>query len=130
MQDYHDLLVWQRAHAFVLEVRKIADGFPPGYSNLRNQIISASESITFNIVEGCGAATRAEFARFMDITIKSTNEAQYQLELARDYGILDPELWEKMTSQIIEIRKMAHGFRKKLREPRGDTRRRRRGEER
>ena len=130
MQDYHNLLVWQRGHAFVLEVRKVADGFPPGYSNLRNQIIRASESITFNIVEGCGAATRAEFARFVDISIKSTNEVQYQLELARDYRILDPELWEKLTSEIIEIRKMAHGFLKKLKAPGAVSRRRRRGEER
>ena len=71
MQDYHKLLVWRRAHAFVLEVRKTADKFPPGFSNVRNQIIRASESIPFNIVEGCGAATRLEFARFIDISIKS-----------------------------------------------------------
>ena len=130
MQDYHDLLVWQRAHALVLEVRKVADGFPSGYSNLRNQIISASESIPFNIVEGCGAASRLEFARFIDISIKSTNEVQYQLELARDNRILDLEMWEKLTREVVEIRKMLHGFRKKLLEAHANSRRRRRGEER
>ena len=122
--------MWQRAHAFVLDVRKVADGFPPGYANLRNQIISASESITFNLVEGCGSATRAEFARFVDISIKSTNEVQYQLELARDYRILDAERWEKLTAEIVEIRKMLHGFVKKLRSSNARSRRRRRGEER
>ena len=81
MQDYHKLHVWERAHAFVLEVRKTADAFPSGFANIRNQIISATESITFNLVEGCGAATRSEFARYVDISIKSTHEVQYQLEL-------------------------------------------------
>ena len=130
MQDYHKLLVWQRAHAFVLEVRKTADQLPPGFANLRNQIISASESIAYNIVEGCGAATRAEFARFVDISIKSTNEVQYQLELARDNHVLDAETWEKLTRDVIEIRKMLHGFRKKLLANRAVSRRWRPGAER
>ena len=130
MQDYHRLLVWQRAHAFALEVRKTADKFPPGFSNVRNQIIRASESISFNIVEGCGAATRLEFARFIDISIKSTNEVQYQLELARDNHILHAETWEELTREVIEIRMMLHGFRKKLLDAHARSRRHRRGDER
>lgn len=43
-------------------------------------MIRAAESITTNIVEGCGAATRREFARFLDISIKSTSELEYQLQ--------------------------------------------------
>ena len=114
MQDYHQLHVWERAHAFAIAVRRTADQFPPGYSELRSQIIRAAESIPSNLVEGCGAATRREFARFVDISIKSSAEVQYRLELARDHSLLAPERWEELTAEVIEIRKMLHGFRKKL----------------
>ena len=124
MQDYHQLHVWKRAHAFAIEIRRTADQFPPGFSELRSQLTRAAESIPSNLVEGCGAATRREFARFVDISIKSTAEVQYRLELARDHAILVAELWERLTAEVIEIRKMLHGFRKKLLAPRTSPRRR------
>ena len=127
MQDYHKLHVWVRAHAFAIDVRKTAEGFPPDFSSVRNQIIRAAESIVNNLVEGCGAATRPEFARFVDISIKSTLEVQYQLELARDNRVLDAETWEKLTLEVVEIRKMLHGFRKKLLARSTVSRRQRRG---
>ena len=112
MQDYHQLRVWERAHAFAIAIRRAADHFPPGYSELRSQIIRAAESIPSNLVEGCGAATRREFARFVDISIKSSAEVQYRLELARDHSLLAPERWQELTGEVIEIRKMLHGFSK------------------
>jgi four helix bundle protein len=53
-------------------------------------MIRAAESIVFNIVEGCGARSRKEFARFLDVSIKSCSELEAELELAKDYGVLDP----------------------------------------
>jgi four helix bundle protein len=37
----------------------------------RSQITRSSESIPTNIVEGCFAAIQNEFARYLDISIKS-----------------------------------------------------------
>ncbi|HUQ83194.1 MAG TPA: four helix bundle protein [Gemmatimonadaceae bacterium] len=130
MQDYHQLHVWERAHAFAVEIRRVAGQFPPSFSELRSQIIRAGESIPSNLVEGCGAATRREFARFVDISIKSTAEVQYRLELARDHSLLVPETWEELTSEVVQIRKMLHGLRKKLLAAGAASRHRRPGAER
>jgi four helix bundle protein len=98
----------QRAHRFALEIRSLAGQFPPGYSELRAQIIRAGESIPANIVEGCGAATKREFARYLDIAIKSSSEVEYHLLLARDCGIMRSTDWSRLTAAVIEIRKMLH----------------------
>lgn len=113
MQDFRRLRVWQRAHAFALAVRRATDGFPrTGYAELRSQLRRASESIATNIVEGCAAASRLEFARFLDIAIKSASEVDYQLQLARDLGVLTHDVWEPLAREAVELRKMLSGLRR------------------
>ncbi|MEO7367140.1 MAG: four helix bundle protein [Gemmatimonadaceae bacterium] len=115
MQDYHNLDVWARAHAQSLKVRKATRRFPrTGYASLKNQMTTAAESITFNIVEGCGASSQKDFARFLGISIKSAFELEYQLELARDYGVLKPEAHPALSNETIEIRKMLFGLQEKV----------------
>ena len=91
MQDYRRLHVWRRAHAHVLNVRRATNRFPrTGYSTTKNQLMKTAESVPFTLVEGCGAFTQKEMARFVEMSIKSTKELEYQLFLARDYGIFAP----------------------------------------
>jgi four helix bundle protein len=115
MQDFRQLLVWQRAHAFALEVRRLAERLPRrGYADLKSQMTRASQSIVDNIVEGCGAASRPELARFLDISIKSTSEVDYQLEFARDLGVIPDDVWKPLASEVIEIRKMLTALRRSV----------------
>jgi four helix bundle protein len=115
MQDHRHLRVWEKAHALAIDVRRAVALFPrTGYGALKSQIVSAAESIVFNIVEGCGSASQAEFARFLDISIKSSSELEGELELARDYGILPPRYWEALTAEVIGIRRMLCGLRAKV----------------
>jgi four helix bundle protein len=74
----------------------------------------AAESIAFNIVEGCGANSQREFARFLDIGIRSTTELEYQLELARDYGVLALQEWQTLSVETIDVRRMLSGLRAKV----------------
>jgi len=107
MQDFRKLRVWHESHAHILKVRAATNRFPrTGYATLKKQLIGAVESIAFNIVEGCGAASQKEFARFLDISIKSSCEAEYQLQLAHDYEILAQARWELLSTKTISIRKM------------------------
>ena len=78
-----------------------------GYASLKSQMTRAAESITFNIVEGCGSSSQKELARFLDISIKPASELDYQLVLARDYGVL-PE--ETLSEETIDIRRMLCGL--------------------
>jgi len=115
MQNFRRLHVWERAHQFALDVRIATEAFPrTGYSELKAQLVSAAESIPTNIVEGCGASSRKEFARYLDISIKSTFEVEYQLQLAKDYSILLPNRWESLSSEVVQIRRMLYGLRKSV----------------
>jgi len=74
----------------------------------------AAESVMFNIVEGCGARSAKDFARFLDISIKSTSELECQLELAKDYGALAQREYRALTAEAVEIRRMICGYRAKV----------------
>ena len=65
-------------------------------------------------MEGCGAATQKEFARFLDIAIKSTCEAQYHLISSHDRGVLPERDWQTLTDDAIQIRRMLHALRKQV----------------
>ena len=115
MQDFRHLNMWRRAHALAIEVHKSSRGFARlGHTNLRNQLTRAAQSVAANIVEGCGASTRSDFARFLDISIKSANETEYHLLAARDFDLLSLEQWQRFTAETVEIRKMIFGYRRKL----------------
>lgn len=66
-----------------------------------------------NIVEGCGASSPKDFARFLDHSIKSSSELEAQLELARDYGLSEC-LYQRLAAETVEIRRMICGYRSKL----------------
>ena len=122
MQDFRRLLVWARAHKLVLGVRRAIRGFPRSErGSLRSQMVTSAESIAFNIVEGCGASRPKEFARFLDISIKSTCELEYQLQLATDCGLLSSRVGPPLASETVEIRRMLCGLRRKVLEPRPHT---------
>jgi len=77
MRDFKRIKAWQRAHALSVALHKRTKRFPrAGYARLRAQLTAAVDSIKDTIAEGCGAATNKEFARFLDMSIKSANETE------------------------------------------------------
>lgn len=123
MQDFKHIQAWRRAHALAIALHKAASHFSrAGHAHLKSQLTRAADAISANIAEGCGAATSKEFARFLDISIKSANETEHHLLSARDLDLVSADAWQKFTAETTEIRKMTHGYRKKViqnsREPR------------
>ena len=115
MQDHRKLRVWQHAHDLALAIRRASRTFPrTGYASLYSQITRAAESVVFNIAEGCGTTSQREFARFLDISIKSTLELEAQLELSRDYGALSASTWTEVSTLVIDVRRMLCGLRSKV----------------
>ena len=114
VQDFRRLLVWEKAHALALAVRRATHRFRRADSALRQQAVRAAESIPSNIVERCYAASRKDFARFLDISIKSTGELEYHLQLARDHGLILPDRWQSLTADATEVRRMLVGLRRRL----------------
>ena len=115
MQNFRQLRVWRKASGLAVNVRRATDSFPKsGYSELKAQMISAAESILFNIIEGCGAPSQRDFARFLSISIKSSMELEGELDQARRYEILTHTAWASLSEETIDIRRMLHGLRKKV----------------
>lgn len=115
MQDFQNLRVWQRAHALALTIDGVVRRFPrSGSGSIRAQLSRSADSIAANIVEGCGAATQREFARYLDIAIKSTSETQYHVLSARDRGLIPPAESQQLVDAIVQIRRMLYALRKKV----------------
>src|SRR5690349_11476327 len=89
MQNYKDLKVWAKAHAFTLSVYELSKTFPKDelYS-LTNQLRRAASSVPANIAEGCGKNSQGDFARYLSVALGSANEAEYFLLLSKDLKYL------------------------------------------
>ena len=115
MQDFHHIQAWQRAHALSVALHKMAIAFSrKGHGHLRSQLTRAVDGIESNIVEGCGAATNKEFARYLDVSVKSANEPEVRLLTARDLSLITHAAWEGYSGETVEIRKMIYAYRKKV----------------
>jgi len=89
-RSFRDLLVWQKAHEFVLAVYAFTAGFPKTETySLALQMRRAAVSIPANIAEGFRRRGKAEKARYMNIAEGSLEESRYYLILAQDLGYGD-----------------------------------------
>jgi four helix bundle protein len=99
-RTFSDLLVWRKAHEFVLAVYKFTAAFPKTETyGLAVQMRRAAVSIPANIAEGFRRRGKPDKARFMNIAEGSIEECRYYLILAQDLGYGDalvlPLSWKK-----------------------------------
>jgi four helix bundle protein len=86
-QTFRDLLVWQKAHQFVLGVYQLTTAFPRQETfGLSLQMRRAAVSIAANIVEGFAKRGQADKARYLNIAEGSLEESRYYLILSEDLG--------------------------------------------
>jgi four helix bundle protein len=118
MQDFRNLIAWQKAHILALSVQRMTQTWPSrGNAGLVGQLRRSALSIPSNIAEGAGRGTDKEFASFIQIAIGSCSEAEYQLEFASQSGVGDMAECRKHMEQCREIRRILVGLQKRLRTP-------------
>jgi len=86
---FEDLVVWQKAHQFVLAAYRLSRTFPRSETyGLSSQFRRAAVSIAANIAEGFKKRGKADKLRFYNIAQGSIEESRYYLILAQDleYG--------------------------------------------
>ena len=89
-QKFEDLVVWQKAHQFVLEVYNLTNEYPKSeLYGLTSQLRRAAVSIAANIAEGFRKRGKADKVRYLNISQGSLEEARYYLILSRDLGYAD-----------------------------------------
>jgi four helix bundle protein len=107
-RTFQDLLVWQKAHAFVLASYTLTASFPKHeiYA-LSSQLRRAAVSIPANIAEGFRRRGKPDKARFMNIAEGSVEECRYYLILAKDLGYGDTA---KLTISLEEVSRLLHAY--------------------
>ncbi len=114
MQNFRNLEVWNKAHQFTLQVYQVTEGFPRAEMfGLTSQVRRAAASIAANLAEGCGR-TQLEFAKFIQIAFGSASESEYHLLLARDLGFINPEDYERLTTRVVETKRMLSSLLRKI----------------
>ena len=63
-------------------------------------------SIPTNIAEGCGRRSDADFCRFLQISVGSASEVDYELQLAHELNYLADAEYAELAKEVVEIRKM------------------------
>lgn len=107
-RTFQDLIIWQKAHRFVLAVYRYSEAFPrKELYGLTSQLRRAAISIPANIAEGFKKKGESDKARFMNIAQGSLEECRYYLILAKDLEYGDsPEL----VSQLEEVSKILNKY--------------------
>jgi four helix bundle protein len=103
-RTFQDLLVWQKAHQFVLGVYALTTAFPKQETyGLSLQMRRASVSIPANIAEGFRRRGKADKARFMNMAEGSVEECRYFLILARDLGYGDTQTLSAALEEVSRL---------------------------
>jgi four helix bundle protein len=107
INDYKDLLVWQKAMNLVVEVYKTTKMLPKEETySLSDQMRRAAVSIPSNIAEGYGRQTQKSYAQFLTIARGSAFELETQILLCRKIYQISSEITKSLLSAISEITKM------------------------
>ncbi len=107
-KSFQDLIVWQKAHSFVVEIYKITAHFPKTeIYGLTSQFRRAAVSIPANIAEGFKKTGKADKIRYYNIAQGSLEESRYYLLLAKDIDYCDTS---KLSDQAEEISKLLGAY--------------------
>lgn len=116
MRDFKKIIAWQKAHALSRMTHGIADqsrlAAAPG---LRAQLLESVRSVPANIAEGSGARTAAEFARYLDIALKSARETENHLLEAASLGCIARAETNQLLADLEEVKAVLYSFTRAVR---------------
>jgi four helix bundle protein len=111
-KNFAQLIVWQKAHQFVLGVHRFTENFPRTETyGLTSQLRRTAVSIPASIAEGFKKRGRADKARFMNIAQGSLEECRYYLILAKDLNYGDTT---QLQPQLEEVSKLLEAYSAKI----------------
>ncbi len=107
-KSFEDLIVWQKAHQWVIATYKLADGFPSKERfGLTSQLTRAAVSVPANIAEGFKKRGRLDKSRFYNIAQGSLEESRYYLILAKDLGYAETDA---LLDQLEEVSRLLESY--------------------
>ena len=105
--SFQNVIAWQKAHAFVLQVYRVTRSFPEDEKfGLVSQFRRAAVSIEANIAEGYKKLSKADKLRFMNISQGSQEECRDYIILSRDLEYISQEEFQLLHISLEESSKM------------------------
>jgi four helix bundle protein len=102
------VIVWQKAHQFVLSVYEYTRKFPKEETYcLTSQFRRAAISIAANIAEGFKKKSNADKLRFYNIAQGSLAECQYYCILSKDLKYGDSD---ELMNKAFEVEKLLESY--------------------
>ena len=110
-QSFEQLIVWQKAHSYVLAIYKITTQYPKEeLFCLVNQMRRAAASITANIAEGYAKISSKDKLRFYNISQGSLEETRNFIILSKDLGYITLQDKEQLGIQAAEISRLLNAY--------------------
>ena len=111
MNNFRELIVWQKSVDLVVEIYKLTKSFPDSEKfNLVSQMQRSGTSISSNIAEGAGRTTGASFKNFLSIALGSAYELETQLIISRKLDYINEDSCDTVVRKITEIQRMIFGL--------------------
>ena len=108
-KGFRKLIVWQRAHQWVLLIYKLTEKFPKHEMfGLMSQMRRAAVSVAANMAEGYAAGGKSQFGRYLDIAQGSLAEVEYYLILALDLKYITQAEYDQTESLRAETGFLLH----------------------
>ncbi len=105
---FQDLIVWQKAHEFVLDVYSFTKSFPKSeLYGLSSQFRRAAISIASNIVEGFKKKGIRDKVRYLNISQGSLEECRYYIILSKDLGYGNKK---SLDNKLQEVSKLLNAY--------------------
>ena len=117
ISSYKELIVWQKSYELSVSIYRLTENFPKKEDfSLTSQMRRCSLSIPSNIAEGYNRNHRKEFIQFLQIAYGSAAELETQLQLSRDVGYVDKDVYTELNDILLEILKMLNVMLSKLKQ--------------
>ena len=115
MFRFEKLTGWQKAVDYADAIYTATGTFPADERfGLTSQLRRAVVSISSNIAEGCGRATDADQARFVEIAYGSLMETVSQLHIARRRSLVSETDFRNLYESADELARVLSGLRSHL----------------
>jgi four helix bundle protein len=112
MNNFKDLIAWQKARKLHKEIYFLTKRFPKEEQfGLTSQIRRSAASICSNIAEGCGRSSDADLCRFLDMANGSAFELESHLILCSDVELISEEEFTGLEMTFYEVQKLIYSFR-------------------
>ena len=119
LRSYRDLAVWKRSVLLVAEVYRVTRTLPSDERfGLTAQMRRASVSVSCNIAEGYGRATRGEYLNHLSIARGSLYEVEALIEVCQSLSFLRHEDLTGIEDHLKYMRSMLRQLMDSLRKKR------------